>query len=98
MKFELMQLPMDITTSRLCAFREIPTDISDDELAMFNVVFQGNIVPPESTAQCLEDLFYVDHPQGYKGRSMSVGDVLKLDNDMYTCDSIGFKKIIRSAE
>ncbi len=42
-------------------------------------------------------MFNIDHPEGYKGRSMSVSDVLAVtennETKYYYCDSIGFKEI-----
>ena len=32
-------------------------------------------------------------PVGYKGHSLSVSDVVELDNKLYYCDGIGWKEI-----
>ena len=42
--------------------------------------------------------FNIDKPEEFKGRSMSVSDVVEVTNDQgnaafYYCDNIGFKKI-----
>ena len=37
--------------------------------------------------------FQGSKPEGYKGHSLSVSDVVMIDNDIYYVDSFGFKKI-----
>lgn len=54
----------------------------------------------------LEDAFYIfnmEHPEGYRGRSMSVSDVVELTDseagsEFFFCDTIGFKKIVFDKE
>ena len=50
----------------------------------------------------LEDVFQmfnINHPEGYRGRSLSVSDVVEIveaegvDTGFYFCDSVGFKKV-----
>lgn len=49
----------------------------------------------------LEEAYYIfnmAHPEGYRGRSMSISDVVEVHNSnvgsvFYYCDSIGFKRI-----
>lgn len=36
--------------------------------------------------------FNIDHPRGYCGRSLSAGDVVKLEGKTYLCKSIGFQE------
>lgn len=46
--------------------------------------------------QILENLYYifnVNHPKNYKGRSLSVSDIVKIDEQYYYCDLFGWKKI-----
>ena len=38
-------------------------------------------------------IFNTAHPAGYCGRSLSVGDVVKLENAYYLCVSIGFQQV-----
>ncbi len=63
---------------------------------IYEAVYQG-----ELDIRTLEDAFYIfnmEHPDGYKGRSMSVSDVVEIfDSEagyrFYFCDTIGFKPI-----
>lgn len=67
--------------------------------------FKGTIECPahlpedreQRTYRLLEHVFTVfntKHPAGYCGRSLSVGDVVKLENKHYLCAGCGFKEII----
>ena len=38
-------------------------------------------------------IFNTAHPAGYCGRSLSVGDVVKLENAYYLCVPIGFQQV-----
>ena len=64
---------------------------------IYDKVFSGEV-----DCHSLEDAFRkfnIDHPAGYKGRSLSVSDVVEIvDSDntakgFYYCDNFGFKKI-----
>jgi hypothetical protein len=61
----------------------------------YEVVYSGEIddYNIEYTLEKLFDIFNIYHPEDFKGRSMSVSDVVELDGDYYYCDHIGFKKI-----
>ena len=39
-------------------------------------------------------MFNINHPEDYRGRSISVSDIIMIDNRMYYVDGVGFKKII----
>lgn len=65
---------------------------------IYDKVFEGEV-----DCNDLEDvyrMFNIDHPDDYKGRSLSVSDIVKvcynqpgLEYGFYYCDSIGFKKV-----
>ena len=70
-----------------------PTKIDS---SIYDCVFDGEI--DGSTLEDAFATFNFDHPDGYKGRSMSVSDVLvtKLEDgklSAYFCDSIGFTHV-----
>lgn len=67
-------------------------------------VFRGEIEcpsqlpenPEQRTHMILEKvytIFNTAHPAGYCGRSLSVGDVVKLEGNFYLCASIGFQRV-----
>lgn len=64
---------------------------------IYDKVFDGEV-----DCQTLEDvyqMFNLNHPEGYKDRSLSVSDVVEVMEDpmhphcFYFCDSVGFKPI-----
>lgn len=60
--------------------------------SIYKTVYNGNI-----DAENLEEIYTVcnaEHPVGYNGHSMSVGDVVELeDGSCHFCDSFGFKEL-----
>ena len=85
-----------------CAFmgmdflnRKLGVDHPANEI--YEQVFDGEI-----DGKSPEDVFAKfnwDHPEGYRGRSLSVSDVVEIidsaevEPGFYFCDSIGFKKV-----
>ena len=62
---------------------------------IYDKVFEGDVA-----CKNLEDVFQMfnlNHPEGYKGRSLSVSDVVEIhdgdNSEFYYCDNIGFQKI-----
>lgn len=71
----------------------IPCDIRN-----YDLVYSGNMRPNET----LENLFYkfnMEHPEDFKGHSLSVSDVIVVKergvNTAHYVDSIGFKQVDR---
>ena len=69
---------------------------SEIESEIYDKVFEGEV-----NCENLEDvyrMFNLDHPKGYKGRSISVSDVVEVigesgESTFSYCDSIGFQKV-----
>ena len=63
----------------------------------YETVYTGHIEPNAMVDATLEDIFVMfnlNRPDDYRGRSMSVSDLVVLEEtDTYYCDSVGFKKI-----
>lgn len=38
--------------------------------------------------------FNLNHPEDFRGHSLSVSDVITLDEKMYYCDNLGWKEIL----
>ena len=59
--------------------------------SIYDKVFDGDV-----DARGLEDIFYIfnmEHPAGYRGRSLSVSDVVEINGKHYFCDSFGWEQI-----
>lgn len=67
----------------------------------YNVIFEEDIVDALthdiSDNDFLENLFcrfnMGNYPESYKGHSLSVGDIVELDNRLYICCNCGWKQI-----
>lgn len=62
----------------------------------YNTVYTGEIEGTDTTEilERIYTIFNTKHPDGYRGRSLSVGDLVALeDTGTYFCDSFGFKKV-----
>lgn len=93
--YEIHQLEKD--ADRFKRFMDLPEGVDTVNLTKdkYVKVYEG-IVEGETTISVLEYLFYVfnmKRPEDFTGHSMSVSDIVKLDNDYYFCQAIGFEKI-----
>lgn len=83
-----------LTFRDMSYFRSVYGDDFPSEL--YEMVFCGDvdIATPEDAFR----MFNVEHPTGYKGRSMSMSDVLEIvrspdESEYFFCDTIGFEQI-----
>lgn len=61
--------------------------------SIYKTVYDGNVEADDPEA--IYTLCNTEHPVGYNGHSMSVGDVIELQGDhCYFCDSFGFKRLM----
>lgn len=101
MKIKIYQINMERDTNRVCFF-------GLDEISKFQGTSKVNSTLYDSVyfgtvdGKSLEDVyrkFNIDHPKGYKARSLSVSDVVEIiESDdvkpgFYYCENIGFKRI-----
>ena len=58
----------------------------------YNLIYEGEI-EVEDINKTLEDLFRIfnnERPSDFKGHSLSVSDLVEIDNKFYYCDSHGW--------
>ena len=73
---------------------------SEIDSSLYDKVFEGEVNC--FTLEKLYEIFNLEHPAGYKGRSMSVSDVVEIIDGntgksyFHFCDSFGFQKVILS--
>lgn len=62
------------------------------DLDLYSVVYEGEVEdgPAMAALEFLFQEFNINHPAGYRGRSMSVSDVVHLGDRFFYCDSCGF--------
>ena len=93
MKIKILQTNMDRDTNRI-AFESY--DGMMKHQGKFDISIYDEVWSGEVQADDLEDvytIFNVNHPEGYIGRSLSVSDLVKTEDGLYFCDSIGFRKV-----
>lgn len=101
MKITIYQINMDRDKDRVCflAHESLAKFQGSTEIngAIYDKVFTGEVA-----CRSLEDvyrMFNLHHPEGYKGRSLSVSDVVEVsessevEKGCYYCDSFGFKPV-----
>lgn len=63
----------------------------------YNKVYAGEILEDLSNTDILEKIFCIfnmHRPEDFKGHSLSVGDIVVLDEQAYICDICGWNKIV----
>lgn len=101
MNIKLYQINMDRDHNRIAfmAYENLPQFQHSPSIdcAIYDKVFDGEV-----SAETLEDLYRVfnlEHPEGYRGRSMSVSDVVEVcgtgseKSEFHFCDSFGFRQV-----
>ena len=82
--------------------REHLLDSSGIDSSIYDCVFSGTVA-----CERLEEVFQmfnVEHPDGYAGRSLSVSDIVEVidaenvEKGFYYCDNIGFSKVVFEPE
>ena len=61
----------------------------------YEVVYEGELECSE-ISEALEELFEIfniRHPEDFKGRSMSVSDIVEVDGENYYCDAVGWVEL-----
>lgn len=62
----------------------------------YEVVYEGEIEAETNTTSTLEklfEIFNINHPKDFKGHSLSVSDIVELDDKNYYCDAFGWVKL-----
>ncbi len=65
-------------------------------LNRYKVVYIGSIESNDNISTILEKLFTkfnINHPEDFKGHSLSVSDVVYINNEYYYCDDFGWKLV-----
>lgn len=80
------------------ASRKYPN--KDDKLGLYNVVYEiknyNNPTMDNSLISICDDIFYIFNmmiPEGFNGHSLSVSDIIQIDDRYFYVDSFGFKEV-----
>lgn len=94
MKVKVYQIDENLDKNNLLfeRYEFMEKEIGKIDSSIYKTVYDGNI-----EASNLEEIYSIcntNHPVGYNGHSLSVSDVVELeDGSCYYCDSFGFKKV-----
>lgn len=65
-------------------------------LSIYDPVYSFDVTTKKSDDELLEHFFYVfnmNHPSDYQSRSVSVSDIIQIDDQYYYCRSIGWENV-----
>lgn len=102
MNIEIYQINMERDLNRVafCSYGQLSEyqGSSDIDTSLYDKVYEGAV-----EASDLEDVYHIfnlEHPPEYRGRSLSVSDIVKvtdgetnIEPGCYFCDSFGFQKV-----
>ena len=101
--YALLQLRDDIEDNAQLMFANysyLQKKEMEPEIDRYKVVYHGSIFASEDVNQQLEDLyvkFNIDHPEDFRGHSMSVSDIVALkiagEVSFHYVDSFGFQNL-----
>lgn len=102
MFIRIYQINLERDEKRVCFLSHTSMTLHSGSLdsSIYDLVFTGD-VECENLNEIFE-MFNIEHPYGYKARSMSVSDVIEIvkdfdktncSSDFFFVDSIGFKKV-----
>lgn len=108
MKVDIYQIREDLDNARDMMFRDyqyIKTHIPNlkrDIKSYYNLVYsyddENTSFVRDSYNQILDDIFHkfnMDRPNDFKGHSLSMSDIVVLDDDnMYFCDAYGWIEVV----
>ena len=99
MKYSIYQIPFPTTPEEekeYVRYSFVHLDWIDEvKLSRYKKVYEG-VIGEGNPNEKLEDLFRMfnlNHPEDFKGHSLSVSDLIKLDNKFYYCDAFGWTNI-----
>lgn len=103
MKYTIYQIPVPTTKeeeSIYCkyAFRRYESVKNDIDINRYKEVYSSEINTKEfnNIISVLEEIFKIfnlNHPKDFHGHSLSVSDIVKINDIYYYCDSFGWQEI-----
>lgn len=98
-KYEIYQLKSgdDMYDFRFVSYELITKNGSKPDFANYDKVYEGNAAEFDGKLgerlDAIYEKFNLDHPEDFKGHSLSVSDVVVLDDKAYYVDDVGFKPL-----
>jgi len=100
MKYTILQLDIDninvLRDHKLYESWDILNKTAGFNIHQYKKVYEGEVQEEKDLLHTLDSLFRtfnLNHPDDFKGHSMSVSDVVVLDGVNYYCDSYGWVNV-----
>ena len=100
MKYTILQLdshnPDVVKDRKLFEPWNILNRHSKFDISQYKKVYEGEVQEEKDILHTLESIFRkfnLQHPSDFHGHSLSVSDIVKLDNEYFFCDSFGWENI-----
>ena len=97
MRFKLYQIKKSLISTGTYIFMDFDFAKKHDlTIKDYDVVYEGDITPSkfiEDTLEAIYMKFNVDRPQDFKGHSLSVSDIIEINDEFYYTEGLGFKNI-----
>lgn len=95
--YRVLQLDPESRSTRDLIFRGWNAVKEKIDMNLYRLAYEGTL-PADKEREALDAIFLLlnsSHPKGYKGRSLSVSDVIEFPEtgNMYYCDNIGWTQI-----
>jgi len=96
MNFKIFQVKRNLVGSHTLNFSDLKARGVAVELKNYDQVYAGksNLTDRFDLLEALFDEFNIDQPEDFKGRCMSVSDIVQLDDRYYFCDSVGWQQVL----
>lgn len=100
MKYRILQLDINKESARSKNFMpwRVLESIGGFNITDYKEVYSSELQTTiENKDELLEQIFEkfnLNHPEDFHGHSLSVSDVVIIDNEIYFCDSFGWKKVL----
>lgn len=67
--------------------------LKEFDFSIYDEVWSGEVPSKYNSLEGIYEMFNLDHPDGFRGHSLSVSDIVQMEDEFYYCDSFGWKKI-----
>lgn len=95
MNFKIFQVKRSLVGTHTHNFSDLRQMGIKVELTNYDSLYEGEseLTDHFGVLEYLFEIFNLNHPIGFNGRSMSVSDIVQLDDKYYFCDSMSWQEI-----
>lgn len=93
--YSILQLKDEIVGKTFFDYDYIIEKYGEVNIDDYETVYEGEIesIDEENALEDLFTIFNIRHPEDFRGHSLSVSDIVKLNDKYHYCDSLGWKKL-----